>query len=86
MAKNITSYLNNEDWLHVNSHGQSDHKEPDMPGHSPINRSPFSHLKGFKVAHLNITSLVKHIDELLVYMHNQPLDILTINETRQYNK
>ena len=49
--------------MNVNSFDQSDHKEPDMPGHSPINKSPFSNLKGFKVAHLNITILVKHLDE-----------------------
>ena len=71
--------------MNVNSFDQSDHKEPDMPGHSPINKSPFSNLKGSKSHHLNITGLVKHLDELLVYIHNQSLDILTINETRLDN-
>ena len=56
-----------------------------MPGRNPINKSPFSNLKGSKSHHLNIISLVKHLDELLVYIHNQSLDILTINETRLDN-
>ena len=51
---------------------------------SPVS-SPFSNLKGFKVGHLNITSLTKHLDELLVYMQDQPFDILTMNETRLDN-
>ena len=39
--------------------------------------------RGFKIANLNITSLIKHIDELrIIYMHNQELDVLGINETR----
>ena len=43
--------------------------------------SPFSKLKGFKIGHLNITSLSKHLDEFLIYMEKQPFDILTIDET-----
>jgi hypothetical protein len=39
-------------------------------------------LKGFRVGHLNITSLVKHVDELRVYMRDEPFDILSINESR----
>ncbi len=39
-------------------------------------------LNGFKVAHLNIASLLKHHGELLVYMQDKPFDILTLNETR----
>ena len=31
---------------------------------------------------LNITSVVKHFDELQVLMEKQPLDIFSINETR----
>ena len=38
--------------------------------------------RGFKLACLNITSLVKHIDELRVLMIDQTPDILAINETR----
>jgi exonuclease III len=44
--------------------------------------SPFSKLKGFKVCQLNIASLIKHYDELLVYMQNNPFAIITLNETR----
>jgi hypothetical protein len=39
-------------------------------------------LKGFRVGHLNITSLVKHVHELRVYMRDEPFDILSINESR----
>ena len=38
--------------------------------------------RGFKIASLNIVSLVKHIDDLRVYTSDQRLDILSINETR----
>lgn len=31
---------------------------------------------------LNITSLLKHIDELRVFLNNQNIDVLAINETR----
>lgn len=34
------------------------------------------------MASLNITSLVKHIDELKIWISNQSLDLLVINETR----
>ncbi|CAB4032892.1 RNA-directed DNA polymerase from transposon BS, partial [Paramuricea clavata] len=39
-------------------------------------------LKGFRVGHLNIASLVKHIDKLKIYLKKEPLDVLSINETR----
>ena len=39
-------------------------------------------LKGFRAAQINIASLLKHYEELLIYMHDQPFDILTLNETR----
>ena len=39
-------------------------------------------LKGFRVGHLNIASLVKHVDELKVYSEREPLDVQSINETR----
>ena len=39
-------------------------------------------LKGFRIAHLNITSIPKYIDQLRIYLVNKSLDILTINETR----
>lgn len=39
-------------------------------------------LKGFRIGHLNITSLTKYIDQLRIYLDGEPLDILSINETR----
>ena len=38
--------------------------------------------RGFKVANLNVTSLVKHIDELRILLADAPVDVLSINETR----
>ena len=39
-------------------------------------------LKGFKIASLNINSLLKHIDELRVLISNSTIDILAINESK----
>jgi len=39
-------------------------------------------MRGFKLASLNIASLPQHIDELRVLLSDNPLDILSINETR----
>ena len=39
-------------------------------------------MRGFKLASLNIASLPKHIDELRVLLSDNPLGILSINETR----
>jgi exonuclease III len=36
----------------------------------------------FRVGHINITSLTKHIEQLRFYLHDKPLDILSVNETR----
>ena len=38
--------------------------------------------RGFKLANLNVTSLVKHIDELRILLADTPVDVLSINETR----
>ena len=38
--------------------------------------------RGFKLANLNITSLVKHIDELRILLADTPVDVLSINEAR----
>ena len=38
--------------------------------------------RGFKMASLNITSVLKHIDELRILLDDQYIDILAINETR----
>ena len=34
------------------------------------------------MGHLNIVSLIKHIEELRILLHKQPFDIITLNETR----
>ena len=39
-------------------------------------------LKVFRVGHPNIASLVRHVDELKVYLEKEPFDVLSINETR----
>ena len=39
-------------------------------------------MKGFRISHLNITSLIKYIDQVRIYLHGEPLDILSINENR----
>ena len=39
--------------------------------------------KGFKIGHVNIASLTKYIDELRLYMTNNPLDVFSLNETKQ---
>ena len=39
-------------------------------------------VSGFKLASLNIASLVCHIDELCAWVEFQNIDILAINESR----
>ena len=54
------------------------------PGH-PESENDIKYLKslkGFRVGHLNIASLVRHVDELKVYLEKEPFDVLSINETR----
>ena len=38
--------------------------------------------RGFKMASLNIASLLKHIDEVRIILDKQNIDVLAINETR----
>ena len=47
-----------------------------------LNKESLENLKGFRIAHLNITSIPKYIDQLRSYLVNKPVDILSINETR----
>ena len=47
-----------------------------------LNKGSLENLKGFRIAHLNITSIPKYIDHLRLYLANNPVDILSINETR----
>ena len=37
--------------------------------------------RGFKIAHLNVRSLVKNIDQLRIYLQDQQFDVISINET-----
>ena len=45
-------------------------------------RAELKKLKGFRVGHINITSLPKHIEQLRFYLYDKSLDILSIHETR----
>ena len=38
--------------------------------------------RGFKLDNLNVTILVKHIDELRILLADTPVDVLSINESR----
>ena len=38
-------------------------------------------MRGFKIAHLNIRSLFKNIDQLRFYLHGQKYDVISLNET-----
>ena len=48
----------------------------------PLNKNKLDTLKGFRIAHLNITSMPKYIEQLRLYLLNKPVDVFTINETR----
>ena len=62
----------------------------DLEGHftygsSPLNADLLSELsknRGFKLAALNITSILGHIEELRIYMNSKCIDILAVSETR----
>ena len=41
----------------------------------------FPKTRGFKIAHLNVRSLFKHIEELRIYLEKQQFDIISLNET-----
>jgi hypothetical protein len=46
-----------------------------------IPKHAFPKSRGFKVAHLNVRSLYKHIEELRIYLEEQYFDIISLNET-----
>ena len=48
------------------------------PGRSTHNNK---HERGFKIAHLNIRSLIAHIEEFRIYIKTRNFDIISINET-----
>ena len=41
-----------------------------------------SNTKGLKIAHLNVNSLTKHIDEIRILLAEKPFDVLSINESK----
>ena len=74
---------------------KSNAKSPNVASaeHSPyINIEPKANIhqsilniQGFKIASLNVASLLKHIDELRILMNNKEIYVLAINETRLDN-
>ncbi|CAB4034257.1 RNA-directed DNA polymerase from transposon BS [Paramuricea clavata] len=46
-----------------------------------IPKQAFPKSRGFKVTHLNVRSLYKHIEELRIYLQEQYFDIISLNET-----
>jgi hypothetical protein len=88
LAKNFTDFLKASYWLSINNsrtveyeNGNNVHRKTPLPNTAFL----LPKLRGFRIAHLNIGSLIKHFDELLIYMHDKPFDILTLNETRLDN-
>ena len=47
--------------------------------------APPSKIEGLQDGYLNISSLIKHIDELRIFMQDENFDILSINETKLDN-
>lgn len=50
-------------------------KPPCLLNSLPANR-------GFKIASLNVNSLIKHIDDLRIFLADNPVDVLAINESK----
>ena len=50
-------------------------KPPCLPDSLPANR-------GFKIASLNVNSLIKHIDDLRIFLADNLVDVLAINESK----
>ena len=52
---------------------------------SPISNKQINTISDFitsRIAHLNINSLTKHMDELKILLFNYSIDIIPINETK----
>jgi hypothetical protein len=47
---------------------------------SPLNF--FANIKGFKIACINVNSLMKHIDEIRFILTSATLEVLAINESK----
>ena len=39
-------------------------------------------VRGFKMAMLNVASLIEHVDEICLLLYDKKIDILALNETR----
>ena len=61
-----------------NSQPTESHVSPEQNAY----RITYPKLKGFKFAHVNITSLPKHLEELRLFLQEIPFEILSLNETR----
>lgn len=48
----------------------------------PVNPLALPCMRGLKIASLNINKLLTHLDELKIYLANNDIDILSINETK----
>ena len=53
---------------------------PNQKGKDPTKILPT--MRGLKLACLNINKLTTHIDELRIFLANNDLDVLAINETK----
>ena len=85
MARNYTDYFRilNHNW-NADSIFPEAHSsliiinESSLLSHTPN----YPKLKGFRITRLNITSLLKYIEELKTYLADNQFEILSINETR----
>ena len=75
-AEPIENSLNNSSYFNS--------QQPDDCNIS-LSTAIFPAKRGFKLASLNIASLMKHIDELRILLADCPVDVLSINETKLDN-
>ena len=47
--------------------------------HSTSETKIYTNLKGFTIGQLNITSLIKHIEELRIFINKTSFDLVCIN-------
>ena len=90
LARNIKTHLlanSTSNWLDYSERRSPSNTEGDASKKSSKTKinSHYPKLKGFKVGHLNIASLPKHIEELKIFLNEISFDILCINETRLNN-
>ena len=70
-----------DETLHISSKVTDNFCVKDKP---KINKPPKYSIagKGFKFAHLNVVSLVKNFEEIKLFLDNNEVDLLALNETR----